>query len=554
MLTTYTEGRIIYITYFSQQFDATDVQSNVVDLSMLTKDDVHIAWTQIRNFELRVKSEFEFNWDYDTNNAEFKGEGIVFPRFVPKIGDIFLYKVRDKYGIFYISDVARLAIGQDTYHSIKFTMQEYLTPIFRDRLGKQSTRIVYFDRTKYLAGNTAMLTSEEYGYKKDLEHLRSEIIEDYMERFYSTEFSTFIRPDSIYDPYIVEYWNTKVGITETMQQIRPTQLLISVSNFKKTIWATLTSHPIKDLSHVDRYSNTETFQSTFWGANITALLGHKFLTVGNEAKTYDDALINSNGNPIFYDPTTIFYQRTPYDQVQKRVHRFFAKSRQEFFDKIYPDLGFKYHHPYIQQPYPVHSDAELIYIWKIGHGYADTDEISEEDVQRARGYVQWYRETYPGTLSDIELTTEYMRKRNIPDLEHMTEEDRQHLIDYIAAYRSKWSSVANKDTVPNDTGKLSFLYYPIHRSRDTKKNLKPTETIVDTNTYALSYAFYTGDWENMSTVEQLVYAGITNGELNIGLIVDVVKDYLEYDNETAYYNHLFLLYLIDKALYWLKFH
>jgi hypothetical protein len=58
----------------------------------------------------------------------------------------------------------------------------------------------------------------------------------------------------------------------------------------------------------------------------------------------------------------------------------------------------------------------------------------------------------------------------------------------------------------------------------------------------------------MSTVEQLVYAGITNGELNIGLIVDVVKDYLEYDNETAYYNHLFLLYLIDKALYWLKFH
>ena len=74
LLTTYTEGRIIYITYFSQQFDATDVQSNVVDLAMLTKDDVHIAWTQIRNFELRVKSEFEFNWDYDTNNAEFKGE------------------------------------------------------------------------------------------------------------------------------------------------------------------------------------------------------------------------------------------------------------------------------------------------------------------------------------------------------------------------------------------------------------------------------------------------------------------------------------------------
>ena len=31
----------------------------------------------------------------DTNAVDFKGEGIVFPRFTPKIGDIFIYEVRN---------------------------------------------------------------------------------------------------------------------------------------------------------------------------------------------------------------------------------------------------------------------------------------------------------------------------------------------------------------------------------------------------------------------------------------------------------------------------
>lgn len=530
------------------------MQSLVVDLASLTKDDVHIAWTQIRNFELRIKNEFEFNWDYDTNNTDFKGEAVTFPRFEPKIGDLFIYEVRNgKIGIFYISAVGRLALGQDTYHSVSFTMLGYLDSEYRDRLAKQTIQVMYFDRTKYIAGNTAMLSAENYGYKKDLEHIRSEIIEDYMERFYTTEYSTFMRPDKIYDPYVVEYWNTKIGITESMKQLRPTQLLISVSNFKKTIWGLLTNHPIKNLSHVERYANTDTFQSTFWGANITALLGNKFLTVGNEAKTYDRSLINKNGTPIFYDPTTIYYVRMPYDVVQKRVNQFFAKSRKEFFDKIYPDLGFKYYHPYVQQGYPIHSDEELIYIWKIQHGFADDDPLSEADLQHARGFVQWYRESYPGTLSDIELTRDYLRKRHMHSVDELTPEDRSALLTYIASYRSKHSATSTKKIVPDDTGKLNFLYYPEYRSREKKQ---PKEETVDTNTdtYALSYAFYTEDWDNMSTLEQLIYAAINNGELNIKLILDVVSDYLNIEDEDAYYQHLFLIYLIDKSLYWLTYH
>ena len=530
------------------------MQSSVVDLTCNTKDDVHVSWTQIRNFEIRARNEFSFSYDVDTNGTDFKGEGIVFPRFVPKIGDLFVYEVRNgKYGVFYISSVERLALGQDTYHAIQFTMQEYLDADYRDRLAKQSTQIMYFDKTKYMVGNSAMLTSEGYANKKDLQHLRSEIIEDYMERFYSDEFSTFIRPDDIYDPYTVEYWNRKIGIRENLRQIRPTQILVSVSNFKKTIWAALTNHPIKDLSHLDKYSNTDEFKSTFWGTNITSLLGHKFLTVGDEAPSYDWRQIDKHGEPIFYDPTTIYYQRTPYDQVQKRVDRFFRKKRREFFDMIYPDLGFKYHHLYTQQNYPIHSDEELTYIWKMMHGYADDDVLTDGDRQHVRGYIQWYRESYPGTLSDIELTNQFLEKYGLADVSLLSATDRQKLIAYIASYRSKYSAPANPEILPDDTGKLNFLYYPIFRKRD-KKQPEKVEQPVNTDTYALSYAFYTGDWEKMSTIEQLLYTAIHNGELNINLIVDVVKDYLNYSDDDAYYNHLFLIYLIDKAVYWLTYH
>ena len=117
-------------------------------------------------------------------------------------------------------------------------MQEFLNATYRDRLQRQSTITMYFDKYKYLAGNTTLLTTDAFQQKKDLEHIRLEIIEDYIERFYDREYSTFMRPDGIYDPYIVEYWNKKVSIQDSTPHMRPTQILISVSNGigKRSIW------------------------------------------------------------------------------------------------------------------------------------------------------------------------------------------------------------------------------------------------------------------------------------------------------------------------------
>lgn len=549
----FPEGRILVVTYFSQNRPITDTQSSVVDLSMSTKDDTHIAWTEIRNFELRCSSEIRFEYEQDSNRSKVNGEAIVFPRFSPRIGDMFIYELRNgKIGQFYVSGVNRLALGQDTYHSITFTLQSYLTADERDRLRKQTTVVSYFDKQKYLVGNTAMLTTVGYSQKKDLLHIRSEIVEDYCERFYSSDYSTFMRPDEIYDPYVVGYWNNVVSIRETPQGMRPLQLLVSMSNYSKTIWGLLTTNPIKNLKNVDRYVEIKTFNSTFWGANITALLNNKFIAIGKEAQTYDSQLIDKSGKPIFYDPTTIYHQHVPYDIAQKKINMEFKKRRTEFFEKSFPDVEFSRYRD--GGPYPIRSDEELINIWKIIHGYKDDDLIDETLQQYARGYILWYRETYPGTLSDKELIRDWKYINKLEQDAVLTAEQDQQLASYILAYRSKYSSSTTSSTILDPAGKLAFLYYPVYHKRHHAPVRDDIQDVDTDNLYIFSSAFYEGDIDNMNAFEKLIYQAITNQELDIALILDLVTEYKDWSDEDAFYKHLLSLYLIAKALHWLTYH
>lgn len=548
------EGRVITVTYFSQNRPVADTQSHVVDLTSTTKDDVHVSWTQIRNFEIRMTSEFNYEYDADSNITKTSGEAAVFPRFIPHIGDIFLYEMtNNRIGLFYISGVEALSMSQDGYHKIKFTIQQFITAEDRDRLGRQSTVIAYFDKLKYVAGNTAFLTTANYGYKKDLEHIRKEIIEDYIERFYSNEYSSFMRKDDVYDPYVVEYWNKKVSIMDTVSKIRPIQLLVGLDNYKKTLFAILTNNPIKNLNNVEKVTTIKRFNSSFWGANITALLNHEYVAVQGETNTYDETLINKNGNPIFYDPTTVYYQQMPREMADARIDRFFRDSRAWFTDKMFPDTHFK--HNWYKGPYPIRSDKELEHIWRTIHGYKDDDYLSEASRHYCAGYIQWYREAYPGTLSDIELTSIWRKEHQKTDDAELSAAESEALKSYIASYRSKYSSITTATTILDRDGHLPWLYYPFYR-RSHPTHVTDTVTSMDEDDlcYGLSAAFYNGDMDKMSPFEKQMYLAVTGGEIDISVIVDLVKDYKDWSDDDAFYKHLLAIYLIDTALYWLMYH
>jgi len=548
----FPEGRILKVTYFSKNHAVTDIQSDVVDLSQRTKDDVHKTWTEIRNFELRINNELSFEYDQDNTSVRVASEGILPPRFVPKIGDIFLYELRNgKIGQFYVDNINRLALGQDTYHTITFSLQNYLDVTQRDDLEKNVTQVRYFDKVKYLVGDSSLLTSEGYIQQKDLRALRSEIIEDYFARFWDTTCGSFIRPDGLYDPYVVEYWNKKVGVEDLLEAERPTQLLISVSNYRRSIFGLLTVNPIKNLNQVDKIITTATYSNTFWATNITSLLGKTFIALGKEPTRFHGGL--DNGVSEVFDMTSVYYAKMTRDVSDKRVDWFFIRSRQEFLDKYYPDTEFP---KYLDGKHPIHSTEELMEIAKTIYGIGPDEHMDDARVQLVKGYAQWYHEAYPGTYADSDLKRIWLQDLGRDPEEELSEEDTEKLRSYITSYRSKYSAETTRDTVLDKNGKFGWIYYPLYHKRPRPAIIVPgeSEDIDESLYYALSSAFYNGDYEHMSAFEKLIYDSIYNNELDIALLLDLIKEYGSWSDTEAFYKHMFALHLIDKALYWLNNH
>lgn len=503
----FPEGRVITVTYFSQNNPITDIQSHVVDLNLTTKDDTHLSFTEIRNFEMRCSSELNFEYDSETNTTKVTGEALVFPRFTPRVADIFLYEMRQgQIGVFRIASVDRLALGQDTYHKVTFTMQNYLTGEYRTMLKRQATVTMYFDKKKYIAGNTALLTSVGFSQKKTLEHIRLEIIEDYIERFYSEEFSTFMRPDGLYDPYVVEYWNKKVSLLDSNTQLRPTQILISVANYRKSIWAVLTDNPIKNLANVEKSWNTCTYRSTFWGVNVTSLLGHKFITIGEEldsngsyAKEYDTSPVLRDNTPFYHyeqDPQMVadniemdfagmrYKMYGHHNTFQKCPPHAHGENTKESQDICYPDdckhCSFDKcdNSKFPEAPYPIMSNDQLrdMYI-SIKH-FDISQPLTEQREAQIRGYINWYRTTFEGTLSKSELKVLWAEDYGISPDKELTDVETEAFEKYVKSYRSKYLAVYTDR-------QIEFVYRMNHQLDNTSALTK--EQLADLVLYIVDY-------------------------------------------------------------------
>lgn len=496
LIAGYPEGSIVLVTYYSRNSPLTDVRSDIVDILTPAKDDVHVDLTEIRNFELRISGDFNFEFLADVNRSKLSGEAITFAGFVPRIGDFFLYQLRNsKIGVFYITDIQRLAIGQDTYHKINFNLAMYLTPDGRDRLRHQTTSQLYFDKTKFLAGNHALLTSQGYIEQKDLRHIRKEIIQNYTDRFYTTDKSSFIRPDGLYDPYVVEYWNKKVDYLDS--PVRPVQLFIAVQNYKKTIWAALTNNPIKNLRNLAYAWDKKQFQSTFWGVNITSLLRSDYIAVGDEKGSLLYPTINDYGLPELWDPLPFIHSdrwdaslRDKAKALQQNWIRVFAffnpdnpggtpeqtctlytSDPKKYFkehkfpvdEKLCSKCPHKdtcptrchllklqppkpHHHKPInpfKAPYPIHTKAELALIWKKLRHIPDRLELTEEQEIDLEKYISWYYTRYSGTLSKYELEHSWRVKHDIADGVELTEEQIIKIQEYVDWYRRSYPKVCS---------------------------------------------------------------------------------------------------------------
>lgn len=461
--------------------------------------------SEIRQFELRLNGDFNFNYADDTNLTSLQGEALIMAGFIPKVSDVFFYELRNgKIGVFYIGNVRRLALGQDTYHQVSFTLRTWLTADLRDRF-KRATKAWYvFDKQKFLVGNHAFLVDKDYICQKDLRQLRVEIIQNYTDRFYTTNYASFMRPDGLYDPYVVEYWNKKVAYMDS--PVRPVQLLEMVQNYKKTIWAACTNNPIKDVRNFAYTWNKHKFQSTFWGINITSLLGDKFVAVGDERATELYPTVQSWAESVAWDPMPLYhpdrYDASIRDKA-KVLQREWMRTM-AFFDPTQPGgspvthptvvkpspyansgLAYKVHKPYpvdegicmkchykdtcptrqelwevhphkpkpprpdpkqfFNPPYPIHPSWQLEVYWRRIEQVPLDQVLTASQQQQFIEYRDWYYNTYTGTYSKYELELAYREANKIPSDKSLNVEEEKGLIKYIKFYRDHYQRVLSDD-------------------------------------------------------------------------------------------------------------
>ena len=501
LIAGYPEGSSILVTYYSLNAPLKDIRTDLIDILTPAKDRVHVDLTEIRNFELRLSGDFNFSYEEDQNLTTLAGEAIVFAGFVPKIGDLFLYQLRNgKIGVFYVGAARRLAIGQDTYHQITFSLQQFIDADTRDRLHSCVSQEFYFDKTKYLAGNHALLTSKGYSEQKTLQQVRLEIIQNYTDRFYNSEFSSFIRPDNLYDPYVVEYWNKKVAYLDS--PVRPIQILPSVQNFKKTIWAALTNYPIKDVRNFAYTWEKAIHRATFWSVNITSLLEDHYIAVGDEKATdvypvpyegryadiYDpmpfihttrwDASIKAKAEAladswmrkvVFFHhmhPGEIYLNGDiyrverpsiantslakltkrpfPVDEAlcRKCIHKDCCPTRARLLELAPPTKKPPKPKPF-RPPFPITSTAELVMIWKQINGVPADQMTTPEQWPEIKKYTEWYYTTYQGTKTKYEIEHGWRLAQKIPEQQLLTEEQLTILQNRVHWYRSGYARVAN---------------------------------------------------------------------------------------------------------------
>lgn len=235
-LATTVQGASIFVTYYQQ------IRSNVADRTnqadnVIAYDSVHHAFFKILHFEMKIQGSLDFSFEQEPSISQWQGAGITFPYFKPSVSDYFTYEVEEgKSGLFKVNNVKRLSIRSATWSQINFELVNY--PVSDDNLQFLTESVsdtYYFDTERFLASDGALLKSDEADIIEKLSLYRTNLIDYYYSKFYDNEYHhTFIRPDGVYDPYVITFW---YQLEEPCRNaLIPAKLIDKPKLFKQSIW------------------------------------------------------------------------------------------------------------------------------------------------------------------------------------------------------------------------------------------------------------------------------------------------------------------------------
>lgn len=294
-LSAYIEGSTIKVTYFHHVNNESLARAMASDVSMML-DDAQISFLKINNFEMKLKDQIDFNYNQDTNTSTATGQAIVYPGFIPYIGDLFLYEISGTVGIFKINNTpSRLSIQYGSCHEISFSLVAYATTEIMTKLKRCVADEAWFDKQRFLNEEGALLSFNEVELIKNLNILEKQLLIQYIDTFFDNrEYMTFIREDKKFDPYVIEFIGSILDLYSL--PVLPQQLISNPPNYRKSIWYKLLEPTILSESLIMSKCKYEKYTVTLRTVLINALTNRDYLFLTND----EDGIVYPFAIPATY--------------------------------------------------------------------------------------------------------------------------------------------------------------------------------------------------------------------------------------------------------------
>lgn len=308
LIAGYLEGSRITVTYYRSMAGGDNQRSSITDLTA-QRDNISIPLEKITNFEITVPSGFNFNYDPENSESTYGGEGITYPGFNPKHGELFLYALDSgTIGLFQINAVEPLSFYQERTHRINFALKQILTPEMKTLLDDRVQEEYIFDKTIYFSSNKTLLTESTYTQNRTLIQLREVLINYYYREFYKHELDTIISPAGVYDPYLVRYLSMIVSFRDIPRRAR--QLYPDVDKtYRYTLWSRLLDDYNLSMRDLARHAESTIKQNTYLDVGITALLNRPLIIMRPDLRGVEDAMLATDAVSPEYVLKTPFYDQ-----------------------------------------------------------------------------------------------------------------------------------------------------------------------------------------------------------------------------------------------------
>lgn len=203
-------GSAWVVDYYAQVLTADS------DLSgqQLTVSGVYQQYTKIAGLELRVSSALSSSQTDTSGAMEAVGTAMVYPFLRPNVGDMFLAPIPDgRYALFRINSSVQKSISKETCYEISYALDTDAS----DKINNLESKVVktfYYKKDYLNYGKNPLLIKEEAEDILKLERFEYMLARDYVGKFYSDEYNTYLipgQPTETYDHFINRFLATLIS-------------------------------------------------------------------------------------------------------------------------------------------------------------------------------------------------------------------------------------------------------------------------------------------------------------------------------------------------------